>query len=68
MLTAIPISIGGFGVREGSYVLLLRYAGVTATGATLFGVVTGVVFAIASIPGALVLLRRPQPDVEPDPA
>lgn len=70
ILAAIPISIGGFGVREGSYVLLLDYAGVSAADATLFSLLTAAVFALASLPGALVLLRRgprydrPTPSVE----
>jgi uncharacterized membrane protein YbhN (UPF0104 family) len=56
ILSAAPVSIGGLGVREGSYVLLLGYAGVTATDATLFSLLSGAVFALASLPGALALL------------
>jgi len=59
ILSAAPVSIAGFGVREGSYVLLLGYAGVNATTATLFSLLTAAVFALASAPGALALLRRP---------
>jgi uncharacterized membrane protein YbhN (UPF0104 family) len=59
ILSTAPVSIGGYGVREGSYVLLLRYAGIGATDATLFSLLQGAAFALASIPGALVLLRRP---------
>jgi glycosyltransferase 2 family protein len=58
ILSAAPVSIGGFGVREGSYVFLLGYAGVSATDATLFSLLTAAVFALASLPGALVLLSR----------
>jgi len=58
ILSAAPVSIGGFGVREGSYVFLLGYAGVDATDATLFSLLTAAVFALASLPGALVLLSR----------
>jgi hypothetical protein len=63
ILAAAPVSIGGYGVREGSFVLLLGYTGVTATDATLFSLLQGASFALASLPGALVLLRR-----EPRPA
>jgi uncharacterized protein (TIRG00374 family) len=56
ILAAAPVSIGGFGVREGSYVFLLGYAGMSATDATLFSLLTAAVFALASLPGALVLL------------
>ena len=60
ILSAAPVSIAGFGVREGSYVLLLGYAGVDATTAALFSLLTAAVFALASAPGALALLRRPE--------
>ena len=63
ILAAAPVSIGGYGVREGSFVLLLGYTGVSATDATLFSLLQGASFALASLPGALVLLRR-----EPRPA
>jgi hypothetical protein len=63
ILAAAPVSIGGYGVREGSFVLLLGYAGIGATDATLFSLLQGASFALASLPGALVLLRR-----EPRPA
>jgi uncharacterized membrane protein YbhN (UPF0104 family) len=56
ILTALPVSIAGFGVREGSLVVLLGYAGVSATDATLFSLLSAAVFALASLPGALALL------------
>ena len=58
ILSIAPISIGGFGVREGSFVFLLGYASVGATDATLFSLLSAAVFALASLPGALVLLSR----------
>lgn len=60
ILSTAPVSIGGYGVREGSYVLLLGFAGVGATEATLFSLLSAATFALASLPGALVLLRRPR--------
>ncbi len=59
ILSTAPVSIGGYGVREGSYVLLLSYAGVGVTTATLFSLLSGAAFALASVPGALALLRLP---------
>src|SRR5207237_4553324 len=53
-----PISIGGFGVREGMFVLLLRHAGVGPTDATVLSLLSAAAFALASLPGALALLRR----------
>jgi uncharacterized membrane protein YbhN (UPF0104 family) len=58
VLAAAPVSIGGLGVREESYVLLLGQAGVGATEATLFSLMTATAFAIASLPGGLALLQR----------
>jgi glycosyltransferase 2 family protein len=56
--TAAPVSIGGFGVREGMFVLLLRHAGVGTTDATLLSLMSAAAFAVASLPGGLMLLRR----------
>jgi glycosyltransferase 2 family protein len=62
--TALPISIGGFGVREGSYVALLAGAGVSSADATLLSLLSAAAMALASLPGGLVLLLahgdRPQ--------
>jgi glycosyltransferase 2 family protein len=58
ILAAAPVSIAGYGVREGSFVVLLAHAGVNATDATLLSLMTAVTFAIASLPGGLLLLRR----------
>jgi uncharacterized membrane protein YbhN (UPF0104 family) len=60
ILAALPVSIGGLGVREASYVGLLAPLGVSATEATLLGLVTGLVYALVTLPGALVLARRPR--------
>lgn len=64
--TAAPISIGGLGVREALYVLLLGYAGVNATDATLLSLISALAFVLASLPGALaLLLRGRRPAVSP---
>ncbi|HEX2129712.1 MAG TPA: lysylphosphatidylglycerol synthase transmembrane domain-containing protein [Solirubrobacterales bacterium] len=61
--TALPISIGGFGVREGSYVALLAAAGVSTGDATLLSLLSAAAMALASLPGGLVvLLVRSNPD------
>jgi uncharacterized membrane protein YbhN (UPF0104 family) len=67
ILAIAPVSIGGFGVREGSYVFLLGYAGVSATDATLFSLLTAAAFALASLPGALALLVRRRPAASSQP-
>ena len=58
LVSALPVSIAGYGVREGSYVLLLRHIGVTATDATLLSLLFGISFAIASLAGGVALARR----------
>lgn len=67
VLSTAPVSIGGFGVREGSYVLLLGYAGASTTDATLFSLLQGAAFALASLPGALALLHWSPRVSSPDP-
>lgn len=62
---AAPVSIGGLGVREGSYVLLLGYAGVDATDATLLSLAGALAFVLASIPGAAAFLGRGSRGVSP---
>jgi glycosyltransferase 2 family protein len=56
VLTAVPLSLGGLGVREGSYVLLLHQAGVSTTDAALLSVSSTVLFALVTLPGAFALL------------
>jgi uncharacterized membrane protein YbhN (UPF0104 family) len=67
ILSTAPVSIGGFGVREGSFVLLLGYAGIGATNAALYSLLVAAAFALASLPGALALLHRPQRSAALDP-
>jgi uncharacterized membrane protein YbhN (UPF0104 family) len=57
LLTALPVSLAGFGVREGSFAVLLGTAGVPATDATLISLLTVVTLALASLPGAVAIVR-----------
>jgi glycosyltransferase 2 family protein len=59
ILSALPISIGGLGVREGSFIALLDPVGISATDATLVSLLAASAFAIATLPGAAAVLRRP---------
>jgi uncharacterized membrane protein YbhN (UPF0104 family) len=60
--TALPISIAGFGVREGSFVALLGDLGANAGEATLLSLLSVAAMALASLPGgALLLLGRGRP-------
>jgi uncharacterized membrane protein YbhN (UPF0104 family) len=56
--TLAPISVAGFGVREGTYVLLLGELGVSAGDATLLSLFSVVALAIASLPGGVAIALR----------
>jgi uncharacterized protein (TIRG00374 family) len=57
--TIVPISIAGFGVREGAFVALLGEAGVSSGDAVLLSLASAAALALASLPGgALMLLRH----------
>jgi uncharacterized membrane protein YbhN (UPF0104 family) len=56
VITLMPISVAGFGVREGGFVVLLGEAGVGATDATLLSLLSVAALALSSLPGALALL------------
>jgi glycosyltransferase 2 family protein len=64
VVTALPFSLGGLGLREGSYVVLLHQAGVSTTDAALLSLLATLLFALATLPGAFALLRR-SPTREP---
>lgn len=55
--TLISVSIGGFGVREWSYVVLLAGASVNATDATLISVLAVAPLFLAALSGAPLLAR-----------
>jgi hypothetical protein len=56
--TIIPISIAGFGVREGAFVALLGEAGVSSADAVLLSLATVASLAIASLPGGVLMIVR----------
>ncbi len=60
LVSLLPISLGGLGVREGSYVVLLGYAGVAPADATVFSLLGAAAFVAASLPGAAALVLRPR--------
>ena len=69
VVTLIPISIGGFGVREGTYVVLLGGASIAATEATLISLLSVATLFLASLPGAFLLARGGiKPAIEAVPA
>jgi glycosyltransferase 2 family protein len=56
LISLFPISIAGFGVREGGMVLVLGAAGVSATDATVISLTGVVAVMLATLPGGLALL------------
>jgi len=61
----VPISIGGWGLRELAVVSLLTGYGVAPERALLFSVCYGLVLAVSSLPGAPVWLLYPFAPAEP---
>jgi uncharacterized membrane protein YbhN (UPF0104 family) len=58
LLGALPISVGGWGVRENVLVLALAPLGVAAGAALLIGVEIGFLGAVLSLPGGVFWLFR----------
>jgi glycosyltransferase 2 family protein len=58
----LPISIGGWGVREAAAVALLAMTGVNATSALLVSIMFGILLILATLPGVLfwLMLRDPE--------
>ena len=65
LFSSLPISIGGWGVREASLSYGLVLFGLQADDAALLGLALGIGLLLASLPGGLVMLllggqaRRP---------
>lgn len=56
LATTLPISIAGWGVREGAMVTALGFVGVAAEGALVLSVPLGLLAILTSLPGGLVFL------------
>ena len=57
LITTIPISIAGWGVREGAMVAVLAYAGVSEGDAFILSLLLGISILIASLPGGLIWIK-----------
>ena len=55
LASVLPISVAGFGVREGAFVVLLGEFGVSSADATLLSLLAVTSVAIASLPGGLAI-------------
>ncbi|MCP5367909.1 MAG: flippase-like domain-containing protein [Hyphomicrobiales bacterium] len=56
LATTLPISIAGWGVREGAMVTALGFVGVPAEGALVLSVLLGLLAVATSLPGGVVFL------------
>jgi uncharacterized membrane protein YbhN (UPF0104 family) len=63
-ISIIPVSVGGWGLRELAVVSVLGDHGVAPERALLFSVCFGLVFVVGSLPGALAWLFYPLPPPE----
>jgi hypothetical protein len=52
LVSAIPVTVAGWGVREGAMVIALGFAGVTPAAGFAISVLFGLTLAAASLPGA----------------
>jgi hypothetical protein len=57
LITALPISVGGWGVRETALIGLLALAGVPASAALALSVQLGILGMVAALPGLAIWLR-----------
>lgn len=56
LVTAIPVSLAGWGLREGAMVVALGFVGVSPAAAFAISVLFGLTVAAASLPGAVLWL------------
>lgn len=61
LASALPVSLAGFGVREGSYLYLLAIVGVPASSAVAFGLLWFVLSVVGALPGGALFLARGLP-------
>lgn len=65
LITVLPISMAGWGVREAGMVTALAFAGIAAHDALIVSILFGLLLMLISIPGGVFWLythRHPQPD------
>ena len=64
LLTAIPVSIAGWGVREGAFVVGFSYLGLAGGDALALSLLFGLLNTAVRLPGVLVWLLMPDPSRE----
>lgn len=61
----VPLTISGWGLREGAAAALFPVAGASASGGLAASVVFGLVLILSTLPGLLVLLGRRMMPAQP---
>lgn len=61
VFSALPISLNGFGLREGSYLFLLQWIGVDSEKAVAFGLLWFIIVALDSLIGGVIFIMRKSP-------
>lgn len=59
LLTTLPISLAGWGVREGGMVVALGLVGLPSESALILSILVGLVLAAIALPGGLMWLIKP---------
>jgi glycosyltransferase 2 family protein len=59
LISALPISFAGWGVREGAMVYLLGHLGVTGADALAISIAFGLMLVALGVPGGLIWLLKP---------
>jgi len=65
LIQSFPISIGGWGVREGFFVAAFGLVGLAASSALAVSVLYGLVTAIASLPGGVLWMIHKRSEASP---
>jgi uncharacterized membrane protein YbhN (UPF0104 family) len=66
LFSMIPISAGGWGLREGVLILALASLGIPAEEAIIPSLIFGLVILLVTLPGVLVWLANRRPDAADD--
>jgi uncharacterized membrane protein YbhN (UPF0104 family) len=61
VVTVLPVSVGGWGLREGLLVALLAHVGIPAHNALAFSLLFGACSAVGSLPGLALWWLRAEP-------
>jgi uncharacterized protein (TIRG00374 family) len=66
LVTALPISLGGWGVRETSMIALFAFVGVAASATLVLSIEFGFLAMIAALPGGIMWLAMKRPNGKRD--